>query len=1256
VKQNSYKYPGDCMRNYVAAAFLLFSSVISSVHGQMPAPAVPDNTLNATNTIGLPSASSKDGDSEVVNLNNGALNLFLPIVTLPQRAGSQPLKLGFTYDSNQMNLQMTRSVAPAESWDHVNECSNWCPYIVDYITINEQIVQIAGVFSAPLDVNIPQLSASLEYDGDWTFYTDMFGFDSTAARYCVTNIVFRDWQGTAHAFSPLKPIACDAESATRQKPTLAVTLNSNDNEFYHLDVSNRADFVVYAPDGTAYHFANPHLPCGTTKGGLCPQGETAEQYINMPMSSSVDKVGNTMTFNRISGVLTDTLGRNIQISGSTGTGMIAVSYTDTSGQAQSVSLQELSSADSTIPQATGNDVGPDLKYDLCQLTGTSNGYPPTPVYTFNDATGVDNWSAPVHNSSRVFNGIGVHYSSTGQTYKLLFDSYGHLARIAYPEGGYHRYDYSGYNVQFDQGDAMCQWTMAEVAHRYECTNSSGTCSTGDESVTIYTPSINGTAIKSDPCDSTSHGPGGGMTLNSEMAVVDPDGTTSLHCFSTAVLATSQLTNYETDKYVYSAKGMLLQRTHRDYGTSASSTYPFPTKVTTTAYDGNSPIASTIQYQYDIVPAAFAQVSDEAGGIVSREDAERRVGNPVQTDIYGYDGAGIKSISQSWYYFGANAHAPLSTKITDSQTGQWHTTVLDYQNTNCVYHYTDSGSGANTSTWTYTPDTWCRPTSIQDPNNQTTTYGYSDLENGWSDGTCAPASDSHSYLTSITNPLQQKTNFKYYSCTGQLGQIVDPNGTAVMFTYDGAQRITQRQVQNGSVLADQINVAYADGPGGSITHTVKSSPSPDVIKTFSLDGLGRVYDVSTLSDPYGATHVTTYFDPVGQVQAVTNPYRTAVGGITSYLYDSLKRKTYQCQPDDNGRNTINCAHGSSFLQWTYSGNVVTSQDERGNRWQRTMDALNRLTNVKELGSAANPLNTTTNYSYDAFDNLLSVQQLGQGMDTARGLRKFSYDGRSHLITSFNPESGTICYGIMNSGNCNRQYDGNGNLLNKTDARGVQTNYSYDNLNRLLSKTYTAAPAGSMSSCYQFDTAINGVGKLAFEWTQSANCPTSAQSSPPASGYQSLHIFGAYDPMGRVVAEQQCVAGYCTSPSVPSLPAANCSALTAASGLQYCYDQAGNLLAYSSGLTTAAVGNYPQAAMNFSQTFDAANRLLTTHSSMVDSTHPATLFTTQGYTAANALSNWQLGASLFTVRNYDIRQRVCSQLSAAGQSPTATQCGQ
>jgi YD repeat-containing protein len=223
-------------------------------------------------------------------------------------------------------------------------------------------------------------------------------------------------------------------------------------------------------------------------------------------------------------------------------------------------------------------------------------------------------------------------------------------------------------------------------------------------------------------------------------------------------------------------------------------------------------------------------------------------------------------------------------------------------------------------------------------------------------------------------------------------------------------------------------------------------------------------------------------------------------------------------------------------------------------------------------------------------------------------------------------------------CNSGYDGNGNLTAKTDARGVVTSYAYDSLNRLYSKTYTNAPAGTMASCYQYDTASNGIGLLGASWTQAGGC-----SSSPTS-YQSLRKYGAYDPMGRPLTEQQCVEGYCTSTSMPTNPPKNCAALTSATGLQYCYDLAGDLLAYSNGLTTQTAGQYPQQALLFAQAFDSVGRLNSVSSSWSDSTHPQSLFSTPVYTPFNALSSWLMGTQLTTSRYYDKNLRVTGQSSA------------
>jgi YD repeat-containing protein len=68
---------------------------------------------------------------------------------------------------------------------------------------------------------------------------------------------------------------------------------------------------------------------------------------------------------------------------------------------------------------------------------------------------------------------------------------------------------------------------------------------------------------------------------------------------------------------------------------------------------------------------------------------------------------------------------------------------------------------------------------------------------------------------------------------------------------------------------------------------------------------------------------------------------------------------------------------------------------------------------------------------------------------------------------NPESVTISY----------VYDNNGNLTQKTDARNVQTTYLYDNLNRVLTRSYTGESGYQTPTVsYFYDNLPNAKGKL------------------------------------------------------------------------------------------------------------------------------------------------------------------------------------
>src|SRR5207244_3143341 len=113
------------------------------------------------------------------------------------------------------------------------------------------------------------------------------------------------------------------------------------------------------------------------------------------------------------------------------------------------------------------------------------------------------------------------------------------------------------------------------------------------------------------------------------------------------------------------------------------------------------------------------------------------------------------------------------------------------------------------------------------------------------------------------------------------------------------------------------------------------------------------------------------------------------------------------------------------------------------------------------------------------------------------RTFVYSSLARLLSATNPESGAICYGALSSGQCQGNgYDGNGNLVYKTDARSVVSSYVYDALNRPTSRTYSD---GTPAVTYTYDSTsiANGKGRLASE------------SSSVAS-----YSYSGYDALGRV----------------------------------------------------------------------------------------------------------------------------------------------
>jgi RHS repeat-associated protein len=618
--------------------------------------------------------------------------------------------------------------------------------------------------------------------------------------------------------------------------------------------------------------------------------------------------------------------------------------------------------------------------------------------------------------------------------------------------------------------------------------------------------------------------------------------------------------------------------------------------------------------------------------------------PIAQTNFTYDSPTLKTTSGS-----AGASVLHLNGHDDADFGQ---TMIYRGNPTVISRLTTPGTFITTATNTY--NILGELVSTVDGNGNTTQFDYTDV---WNDNCIT--TPVFAYPTTVTNALNQETKNSYNSCDGSLASTKDQNDinagrSGTVYMYDGLQRVTNIALPDGG----NTQVCYGVSPcyGGSsvpevIQTTTTATPNPTQVSTTTLDGLGRV---STVVAANGATTQSMY-DSRGRLYSVTNPSLSSTdstNGLTKYFYDALGRLTVQTQPD-----------GSSTLQWCYEGMVASGQtnclankssntiaeadawvdysDESGKHWQRMSDGLGRLTAVLEPNTSNAPA-IETDYTYTALNDLSTVNQVGLPSETPVA-RSFGYDGMSRLITATNAESGTTTYG----------YDANGNLTSKVDARGSATGgvwYCYDGLNRLTGKAYTSqnCPLTTPVVTYTYDSSSvsgsqNPVGRLTNE--KVFNGSTLLTQRQPY----------AYDPTGRLTAEQQCTLDSCSGTPYT---------------LSYSYDAAGNLSSSTNGVTS------PQAQLTYG--YDAGGRLnLITSSLNTEPNYPPTLFsasasipspcttssTLYAYDGANQLQYAQIGFSsqtqpvITTTRCYDNRLRPtqetdAGQISTPGVAASAT----
>jgi RHS repeat-associated protein len=434
-------------------------------------------------------------------------------------------------------------------------------------------------------------------------------------------------------------------------------------------------------------------------------------------------------------------------------------------------------------------------------------------------------------------------------------------------------------------------------------------------------------------------------------------------------------------------------------------------------------------------------------------------------------------------------------------------------------------------------------------------------------------------------VQRTTNMDYDFYTGVVTLSTDAdNNVSTRTSYDALGRPILVQEAYLTSIEKQTAVEYSDSARRVITRSdLDTKGDGKLVRIEHYDQLGRIRltrqleDSSSQSEPDETTGIkvqTRYrYNGANSFILSSNPYRASTSGGASVEptmgWSRAKRDSggRLVEVQGFGGATLPAPWGSNtsstgVVTTSYNANATVVTDQAGKIRRSITDGLGRLTRVDEPNSTGQ-LDTTqtpsqpiqpTSYEYDALDNLTKVTQSTQAQ------RIYTYSSLARLISARNPESGTISY----------VYDNNGNLTQKTDARGVICDYIYDLLNRIKTRSYTL-PAGvaatpTVSYTYDDPDVLNSKGRL-----------TRISSAVSVCDYLE------YDKLGRVKRSKQTtdsieypfvygwdLAGNMTSEQYPS-----------DRGVTNTFDAAGRLsgisglkesvtTAYASGMTYAAHG--------------------------------------------------------------------------------------
>jgi YD repeat-containing protein len=263
---------------------------------------------------------------------------------------------------------------------------------------------------------------------------------------------------------------------------------------------------------------------------------------------------------------------------------------------------------------------------------------------------------------------------------------------------------------------------------------------------------------------------------------------------------------------------------------------------------------------------------------------------------------------------------------------------------------------------------------------------------------------------------------------------------------------RRDVGPAGDLSYAVNAGLA---AAAETHKIDAG-GPEVVKLYDTLGRERIRKALYRSDGRWVDIATDY-DGAGRVQALSEPY---------FDGDAPKLQT-MTQYDNLGHITLMTIFDGSTTQHQYQGNTTLTLDPTGHQHRDIVDARGRTTQVSDVVTTPDPHDVPVTFSYGPFDAITAAT------DAAGHVSEIRYDRIGRRVAANDPDAGAISF----------QYDAFDQLVSRTAGGewnsgaplgGDVTIYRHDASERVYE-----IDSKDGTTFYEWDTAPNGVGKLASE---------------------------------------------------------------------------------------------------------------------------------------------------------------------------------